>query len=92
MPTVILKSCHIDIQGIFHAQQPHPIRISSRRHPHPLLRAADVAVGGAIAVIFAITATTGIAGSFEDGSDVDAAVAALLGEISGELGVGHRGG
>ena len=93
MPTVILKSCHIDIQGIFHAQQPHPIRISSRRHPHPLLRAAaDVAVGGAIAVTFAITATTGIAGSFGDGPDVDAAVAALLGEISGELGVGHRGG
>lgn len=65
-------------------------------HPHdgtltPLRAAADVVVGGAIAVTFAITATTGIAGSFGDGPDVDAAVAALLGEISGELGVGHRG-
>ena len=47
---------------------------------------------GALAVTFAITAATGIAGSFGDGPDVDAAVAALLGGISSELGVGHRGG
>ena len=47
---------------------------------------------GALAVAFAITATAGIAGSFGDGPDVDAAVAALLGGISSELGVGHRGG
>lgn len=59
-----LKSRHIDIQGMNHAQHPHPIRTSPRLHSHPLLRAtADVAVGGAIAVTFAITATTGIAGS-----------------------------
>ena len=51
-----------------------------------------VAVGGAPAVAFTITATTGIAGSFGDDPDVDAAVAALLGGISGELGVGHHGG
>ena len=55
-----------------------------------------VAVGGTLAVAFAITAATGIAGSFGDGPDVDAAVAALpilLGGISGgELDVGHHGG
>ena len=51
-----------------------------------------VAVGGALAVAFTITAATGITGSFGDGHDVDAAVAALLGGISGELGVGRCGG
>ena len=73
----------------------HPIRTSPRLRPLPLHAAADVAVavGGALAVTFAITAATGIAGSFGDGPDVDAAVAALLGGISGgELGIGHRGG
>lgn len=53
---------------------------------------------GALAVTFAITAATGIAGSFGDGPDVDAAVAALpvlLGRSGGGLGglhqVGHHG-
>ena len=70
----------------------HPIRTSPRLHSLPLHAAADVAVavGGALAVTFA---TTGIAGSFGDGPDVDAAVAALLGGISGgELGIGRCGG
>ena len=52
-----------------------------------------VAVGGTLAVTFAITAATGIAGSFGDIPDVDAVVAALLGGISGgELGIGRCGG
>ena len=51
-----------------------------------------VAVGGALVVAFATTATTGIAGSFGGGPDVDAAEAALLGGISGgELGIGRCG-
>ena len=72
----------------------HPIRTSPRLHSLPLHAAADVAVavGGALAVTFAITAATGIAGSFGDGPDVDVVVAALLGGVSGELGVGRRGG
>ena len=64
---------------------------SSSPPPHA---AADVAVavGGALAVAFATTATTGIAGSFGGGPDVDAAEAALLGGISGgELGIGRCG-
>ena len=79
-------------------RQPHPIRTSPRLHPLPLYAAADVAVavGGAFTVVFAITAATGIAGSFGDVPDVDAVVAALpvlLGGISGsELGIGRCGG
>ena len=84
---------------------PCPISPPAPFHPNipttapspPLHAAADVAVAvGALAVAFAITATTGIAGSFGDSPDVDAVVAALpvlLGGISGgELGIGRRGG